>query len=111
MLDLEQKDIATWNILKQGNFSLNKSSVPFTAIGVAHGIEQENKSMKIKGITNNERALDEYFLTAGRMGTIIEEFAELFQVKEKISHKKDQHYQLMLGPHSGDYMPMIFNRF
>ena len=98
MLNLEQEDIATWNILKQGNFSVNKSSVPFTAIGADHGIEQENKSMKIlggiKGITNNQRALDEYFLTAGRMGTIIEEFAELFQIKQNIAHKKNQHYQL-----------------
>ena len=83
---------------KQGNFSVNKSSVPFTSIGADHRIEQQKKLMKIlggiKGITNNQQALDEYFLTAGQMGTIIEELTKLFQIKENISHKKDQHYQL-----------------
>ena len=74
--------------MKQGNFSVNKSSVPFTSIGADHGIGG------IKGITNNQWALDECFLTAGRMGTIIEEFAELFQIEENMSHKKDQYYQV-----------------
>ena len=42
----------------QGNFSVAKSPVPFTAIGADHGIEQENEKMKIiegiKGIANNQ---------------------------------------------------------
>ena len=38
-------------------FSLNKTSVPFSAIGVDHAIEQENRPVKvlggIKGFVNN----------------------------------------------------------
>ena len=34
----------TWDLFESGNFSVNKSSVPFTAIGADHGIEQENRS-------------------------------------------------------------------
>ena len=44
MLDLQQQDIPTWNLLMQGNFSVAKSPVPFTAIAADHGIEQENEN-------------------------------------------------------------------
>ena len=73
-------DRTTWDYLVKGNFSVNKSTVPFSAIGADHGIEQENKSMNIlggiNGIANNKKALDEYLLTAGEMGNIIEDFAD-----------------------------------
>ena len=57
-----------------------------------------NKAMQIlggiKGITNNQRALEEYFLTAGQISCIIEDFSKLFYIKENDGSKKDEHYQL-----------------
>ena len=98
MLDMQQQDIPTWNTLMQGNCSVAKSPVQFTAIGADHGIEQENKKMKIiggiKGIDNNQRALGEFFLTAGNIGAIVEEFENIFQIRGNISGTKSRHYQL-----------------
>ena len=80
-----------------GNFSVNKTTTSFSAIGVDHVIEQENRAMKvlggIKGIANNQKALDQYFLTVSEMGNIIETFCETFKVEEK-APKRDEHYQL-----------------
>ena len=54
-----------------GYFSVNKTSIPFSAIRVDHAIEQENRAVKvlevIKDIKNNQRVLNElneYFLSA-----------------------------------------------
>ena len=97
MFQLKTNDKGTWDYFVDENLSVNKSTVPFSAIGADHGIEQENKSMKIlggiKGIANNQQALDEYFLTAGEMGNIIEDFADVFQIRDSQSHKRE-HYQL-----------------
>ena len=60
--------------------------------------EQENKKMKIiggiKGIANNQQALNEFFLTAGNIGAIVEEFENIFQIRGNISGTKNRHYQL-----------------
>ena len=48
----------------------------------------------IKGIANNQRALDEFFLTAGNIGAIVEEFENIFQIRGNISGTKNRHYQL-----------------
>ena len=68
MFNLKEKHINTWNMFKSGNFSVNKSEVPFLAIGADHVFEQENRGGKvigeIKGIGNNENAPSDYFLTA-----------------------------------------------
>ena len=51
-----------------GDFSVNKTSVPFTAIGADHAIEHENRTMKvlhgIKGIVNNINKFDKYLIIA-----------------------------------------------
>ena len=98
MYELKTRDVSTWNILEQGNFSVNKSKVPFSAIGTDHGIEQENRAIKvlggIKGIANNQQALDEFFLTASEISNIIEHFCDEFDIKDKQGHKRDKHYQL-----------------
>ena len=68
MFNLKEKHINTWNIFKSGNFSVNKSEVPFSAIGADHALEQEDRAVKvigeIKGIGNNENAPSDYFLIA-----------------------------------------------
>ena len=59
-------------MFEEGNFSVNKTATSFSAVGVDHGIEQENRAMKvlggIKGIANNQKALDQYFPNCVRNG-------------------------------------------
>ena len=45
-------------------------------------------------MANNQRALDEFFLTAGNVGAIVEEFENIFQISGNISGTKNRHYQL-----------------
>ena len=53
-------------MIKEESFCVAKSEIPFTSIGTDHGIEQENRALKvlseIKGIANSNQNLDEYFL-------------------------------------------------
>lgn len=98
MFKLKDEDQLTWHIMESGNFSVNKSRVPFSAIGADHGIEQENRALKvlggIKGLANSNQALNEYFLTAAELGNIVESFCETFGIEENQSRKRDEHYQL-----------------
>ena len=77
---------------------MSKSDVPFTAIRTDHGIEQENRALKvldgIKGIANSYKALDEYFLTATEIGNMIKDFCETFGINDNQNTKSDGHYQL-----------------
>ena len=97
MLSLKDEDPETWNMFNSGNFSVNKTLIPFSAIGVDHAIEQENRAVKvlggIKGIAYNQKALDEYFLTVSEMRNIIEDFCEVFNIHSE-APKRTQHYQL-----------------
>ena len=40
MFSLMEKDPDIWRFFEEGNFSVNKSNIPFFAIGPDHGIEQ-----------------------------------------------------------------------
>ena len=98
MYELKKKDTRTWDLLNKGNFSVSKSDVLFTAIGPDHGIEQENRALKvlggIKGIANSYQELDEYFLTAAKIGNMIKDFCETFGINDNQNTKSDDHYQL-----------------
>ena len=98
MYDLKKKNTRTWHLLNEGNFSVSKSDVPFTANRTHHGIEQENRALKvlggIKGIANSYEALDEYFLTATELGNMIKDFCEAFGINDNHNSKSDDHYQL-----------------
>ena len=63
-------------MFESGNFSMNKSEVSFSAIGADFALKEENRAVKviveIKDIDNNENVLSEYFLTAAKMGNIVE---------------------------------------
>ena len=48
----------------------------------------------IRGIANNQQALNEYFLTTAEMGNIVESFCQTFGIEEDGSRKRDEHYQL-----------------
>ena len=98
MHELREKDMATWELFEQGLFSLRKPDVPFPATGCDHGIEKENRALKVlggvKGIANSDRGLEEYFLTAAELGNIIKDFCETFEIEDDQSKKTEEHYQL-----------------
>ena len=80
MYERKDKDSETWEFFMNGYFSVNKTSVPFTAIGVDHAIEHKNRTMKvlggIKGIANDINKLDKYFTTAPEINQIIQIFCD-----------------------------------
>ena len=84
MMEMKDHD-PTGALFESGNFSVNQFSVPFTAIGADHGTEQENRSLKvlsgIKGLTNKQHSLDEYFLTTGQISNILGDFADHFSLR------------------------------
>ena len=80
-----------------GYFAVNKTSVPFTAIGTDDTIEHENRTMKvlggIKGIANDINKLDKYFTIAPEINQIIQDFCEAFDIKD-YNAKRDKHHEL-----------------
>ena len=57
MFNLKEKYINKWNMFESGNFSMNKSDISFSTIGLDHALKQENRVGKIlsgiKGIGND----------------------------------------------------------
>ena len=49
---LKGKDPETWSMLNKGNFFANKTLISFSAIGVDHAIEQENRAVNLLGGIN-----------------------------------------------------------
>ena len=91
MGELESKDEVTWNYLKQ-NFSTNKTSIPFVAIGSDHAMEQENKAMNVlggmTGLTQQTSTLNRFCLTAPLL-------SNLSQLRNNIArYNCSYHYQL-----------------
>ena len=97
MTELKEKDNDTGQAFQAEHFSLNKSSVPFSAIGADHALEQQNRAMKvlggIKGIANSQTALDEYFMTAEELSLLLDQFSDQYDLRNN-SLKRKQHYQL-----------------
>ena len=60
--ELKEKDFDIWEFFMNGYFSINKTSVPFTAIGADYATEHENRTIKvlggIKGIANGIKNLE-----------------------------------------------------
>ena len=83
MYERKDKDSETWEFFMNGYFSVNKTSVPFTATGVDHAIEHKNRPMKvlggIKGIANDINKLDKYFTIAPEINHTIQDFCEAFE--------------------------------
>ena len=64
MFSLKESDPRCWSFFEAGNLSVNKI---FSATGDDHGIEQENREMKVLGVINvivkNKQAVHHYFPT------------------------------------------------
>ena len=63
-------------------------------IGPDHGIEQENRELKvvggIVGITQNEKSLDKYFLIAPELSNLQREFENTYYTGN--NEKRTQHH-------------------
>ena len=95
MFALKILDQQSWKFLELGNFSVNKSQVPFCALGTDHALEQENRKMKVLegicGLANRKNALENYFLLSPLLGNISEQFCNYFGI---LQDNWSIHYQL-----------------
>ena len=77
MHQLEKDDPYIWEELLSGEYSVQSSSMPFTAKGNDHSGEQVNKIFKVPGglvgISSNENARTRFFLSAPFLAAIEEE--------------------------------------
>ena len=77
MVNIETSDPSLWEMFNSGHFCIQKSRIPFTALGRDHAGEQMNKRLKIeggiKGITHNENARTIYFVIAKILKVIVQE--------------------------------------
>ena len=84
-----------WQYFHDGNFSVNKSSCTFSAIGEDHGTEQENRSLKVlggaKGILLNKAAIHRFSLASPDLIRICYEF---FGRNNVMHYGRKLHYQL-----------------
>ena len=85
-----------WSEFSKGNFCVTKSKVKFTSIAPDHGIEHENRKMKVAGgivgITQNENALERFFLAAPHMSAIVSDFERKFGLNNR--DNVDRHHDL-----------------
>ena len=85
----------TWKFFEYGNFSVNKSHFPFSAIGADHGIEQLNRELKVvggvKGLLQNENALHHFILCTPVLDSVCEDFCKRNNLKKE---SRDKQYQL-----------------
>ena len=92
---LKESDSTIWQYFHDRNFSVNKSSCAFSAIGEDHGIEQENCSLKVlggvKGILLNKVALHRFSLASPELNRICDESLERINV---MHYGLKLHYQL-----------------
>ena len=88
---LQESDPPVWQALAGGEFSVAKNDLPFTAIGVDHAGEQENKVLKVhgglRGIANNENARNRFFIVAPIINRLCSELQE--------RHAPKQHHNLI----------------
>jgi hypothetical protein len=99
MQETEKKHPEIWAEFMQGNFCVSKGVAGFTSIAPDHGIEQENRSLKviggIVGITQNEKSLDKYFLIAPELSKLLHEFEKAYCIVG--NDKRTQHHELTGG--------------
>ena len=68
MQNLKTSDPDIWEEFLKGNFTVNKTKIPFCVIGVDQALEHVNRMMKVSGgivgITLNPSECTHFFLTA-----------------------------------------------
>ena len=78
---------------------IGKHSTPFTATDPDHAIEQEHKKVKAKGgfvdITDNEEAMDKYFVIAPTLSRLVQEFKDYTGIESR--KPSFLHHELVRG--------------
>lgn len=76
----------------EGNFSVQKNKIPFTAIGADHALEQENKNIKVlggvKGLLQNDSALVRFGLISSVLNQICDEFYYINGVEKETLNER-----------------------
>ena len=91
---LKESDPTIWQSFHDGSFSVNKSSCAFSATGGDHGIEKENRSLKVlggvRGILLNKAALHRFSLASQELNRTCDDFLERNNVMhygQKLHHR------------------------
>ena len=94
MYALESSDPGIWEAFYEGEFSVQKTPIPFTALGMDHTGEQVNKIIKIEdgltGVSRNENTRARYFITAPLISQIASNFRKT--TTEKKHHQNIKSY-------------------
>ena len=97
MKQLETTDPDTWNSLKETDFSVAKTGIPFSNLFVDQALEQQIRELKvvggITGLTQNEAALERFMMIAPEVTRLVNEFNQSYNTEVQEPSKKE-HYQL-----------------
>ena len=99
MQETQKKDPYIWEEFMKGSFCVTKGAAGFTSIAPDHGIEHENQKLNVTGgnvgITQNEKALDRYFLIAPEVAMLVDEFKQQYGMNSDVCRK--QHHEITGG--------------
>ena len=91
---LKESDPTIWQSFHDGSFSVNKSSCAFSATGGDHGIEKENRSLKVlggvRGILLNKASLHRFSLASQELNRTCDDFLErnnVLHYGQKLHHR------------------------
>ena len=91
---LERSDPVVWKAFTNGEFAVQKTKIPFVALGMDHAGEQVNKLLKINGglvgVSKNVNARNRFMITA----PIIAEIATKAKQRCGLKTEKTEHHQL-----------------
>ena len=94
MYALEQSDPVIWEAFSNGEFAVQKTKIPFVALGMDHAGEQVNKILKIDGglvgVSRNVNARNRFMITAPIIAGISTKAKEICGLKTE----KREHHQL-----------------
>ena len=84
---LEDSDPELWEVFMNGEFCVKKTDILFTSLGMDHAGEQVIKNVKvegggIKGITNNENAKLQFFLSSPVLAKISDDIKKMINKNE-----------------------------
>ena len=97
MNSLEKDDPTTWEALKEGDFVVAKSEVPFTKLFTDQSLEQLIKELKrhggIIGISQDDNALDRLVTISPQLTDYVKQYLHGFPHNWKAGND-NEHYQL-----------------
>ena len=74
---------------QKGNWVVNKTNIPFCAVGPDHALEQVNRSMKVAGgligITQKANARTKFFLIAPEMANLADQAYQMAGITKEVS--------------------------